>query len=97
MAATTASERRRLRQAAVLNATSLTKVTVATPDTSHCTGPAVGAHREGAEAAIVAAFARHRQQYTGADPYFMVDAIIDGEVQFAEIAIGGATRDGETL
>lgn len=72
-------------------------VIVATLDTSHFTFQAVGRDREEAEAAMVAGFRRHCREYTGADRAFMRNAIIDGEVRFAEIPIGGAARDGEPL
>ena len=72
-------------------------VVVATLHTSHFDFMAVGSTANEAKDALLAGWKRHRREYQGADPHFMTDALIDGDVRFTFLPMGGFARDGQVL
>jgi len=73
------------------------RVCVATVNTGRFDFVAVGATASDAKAALLAAWDRHRAVYAGADPGYMAEYILQGEVTFHFLPMGGATRDGEAI
>lgn len=71
---------------------------IATVNTGHFEFLAVGVDKGDAQRALLRAWKRHRQDYTSADPGYMRECIMGGEVTWHEgVEIGGATRDGERV
>lgn len=54
-------------------------------------------NQQDAAALLLTAWEEHCEQYEGADPALMEQAILDGDVNYCRIRVGVALRDGETI
>jgi hypothetical protein len=70
---------------------------IATVDTRNFAWTALGKTAQECAVALHNAYADHAAVTPGADPGLMLELINDGEINFAEIQVGQALRDGSPV